>query len=139
MSILRRACRTKTDPLLAKWNDKKVKGMCKMKKVMYIAATCGVIMLAGYASLEDRLTSTDPQINRAAERELLQTSRAIGTEADRVAAIKRITDKDYLYEIAMQATTNTWVAEDKSFDTDAYNGYTSSGSVGMYYENMRTY
>ena len=136
MSILRRACRTKTDPLLAKWNDKKVKGMCKMKKVMYIAATCGVIMLAGCASLEDRLASTDPQIKRAAERELLQTSRATGTEADRIAAIKRITDKDYLYEIAMQATTNQWIADDASFDPSQYDGFqkSSDGKIRVYYK-----
>ena len=70
-----------------------------MKKLMYIATTCGIVILAGCASLDDRLASNDPHVRSAAERELLQTSRSTGTEADRVAAVKRITDKDYLYEI----------------------------------------
>ena len=68
-----------------------------MKKLMYIAATCGTVILAGCASLDDRLASNDPRIKSAAEHELVQRSRATGTEADRIAAIKRITDKDYLY------------------------------------------
>lgn len=105
-----------------------------MKKLMYIAATCGIVILAGCASLDDRLASNDPRVRSAAERELLQTSRATGTEADRVAAVKRITDKDYLYEIAMNATTNAWVAEDKSFDPALYDGCSSAGNVRIYYK-----
>lgn len=105
-----------------------------MKKLMYIAATCGTVILTGCASLDDRLASNDPRVRSAAERELLQTSRATGTEADRVAAVKRITDKDYLYEIAMNATTNAWVAEDKSFDPALYDGCSSAGNVRIYYK-----
>lgn len=105
-----------------------------MKKLMYIATTCGIVILAGCASLDDRLASNDPRVRSAAERELLQTSRATGTEADRVAAVKRITDKDYLYEIAMNATTNAWVAEDKSFDPALYDGCSSAGNVRIYYK-----
>ena len=107
-----------------------------MKSIIQIAAICGAVMLAGCASLEDRLVSTDPQIKRAAERELLQTSRATGTEADRIAAIKRITDKDYLYEIAMQATTNQWIADDASFDPSPYDGFQESldGKIRVYYK-----
>ena len=105
-----------------------------MKKLMYIAATCGTVILTGCASLDDRLASNDPRVKSAAERELLQTSRATGTEADRVAAVKRITDKDYLYEIAMNATTNAWGAEDKSFDPALYDGCSSAGNVRIYYK-----
>ena len=107
-----------------------------MKKLMYIAATCGTIILAGCASLDDRLASSDPRVRSAAERELLQTSRATGTEADRIAAIKRITDKDYLYEIALHATTNQWIADDATFDASPYDGFQKSpdGKTRVYYK-----
>ena len=108
-----------------------------MKKLMYIAATCGTVILAGCASLDDRLASNDPRVKSAAEHELVQRSRATGTEADRIAAIKRITDKDYLYEIALHATTNQWIADDASFDPKGYDGCASAGTDRVYYKQTR--
>ena len=111
-----------------------------MKKLMYIATTCGIVILAGCASLDDRLASNDPRVRSAAERELLQTSRATGTEADRIAAIKRITDKDFLYEIALYATTNQWIADDATFDASPYDGFQKSpdGKTRVYYKLTST-
>ena len=108
-----------------------------MKKVMYIAATCGTVILAGCASLDDRLASNDPHVRSAAEHELVQRSRATGTEADRIAAIKRITDKNYLYEIALHASTNHWIADDASFDPRGYDGCVSAGPDRVYYKLTR--
>lgn len=95
--------------------------------------------IVGCMSLDDRLASTDPRVKNEAEHELIQISRATGTESDRIAAINRISNRDFLYEIAMKATTNQWVAEDASFDPSGYDGFQKSGSQGTYYSNMRTY
>ena len=108
-----------------------------MKKLMYIAAMCGTVILAGCTSLDDRLASNDPTVRLDAERELIQFSRAKGTEADRIAAVKRITDRELLYKIAMEANSGQWVAEDPSFDANAgYNGFEKSkdGKVRTYYK-----
>lgn len=103
-----------------------------------IAALASTVIV-GCASLDDRLASTDPRVKNEAEHELIQISRATGTESDRIAAINRISNRDFLYEIAMKATTNQWVAEDASFDPSGYDGFQKSGSQGTYYSNMRTY
>ena len=108
-----------------------------MKHIMRIAAVGSILIAAGCVSLEERLSSSDPQVRHAAERELIQYSRATGTEADRIAAIKRITDKDYLYEIALHASTNQWIADDASFDPKGYDGCASAGTDRVYYKQTR--
>lgn len=104
-----------------------------------VIAALASTVIVGCASLDDRLASTDPRVKNEAEHELIQMSRATGTESDRIAAINRISNRDFLYEIAMKATTNQWVAEDASFDPSGYDGFQKSGSQGTYYSNMRTY
>lgn len=108
-----------------------------MKCIIRIAAVGGLLIAAGCTSLDDRLASNDPHVRSAAEHELVQRSRATGTEADRIAAIKRITDKDYLYEIALHATTNQWIADDASFDSTGYDGCASAGTDRVYYKQTR--
>lgn len=79
------------------------------KKMMYayrplVALSLVMIVVAGCMSLEERLASSDLQVKRAAERELIATSRRQGwSEEDRIAAIKRITDESLLIEIAKTA------------------------------------
>ena len=66
-------------------------------------AVAGIVALSGCASLDERLASNDPRVKNEAEHELIASSRENGDESTRVAAVKRITNKDYLYEIAMDA------------------------------------
>ncbi len=61
--------------------------------------------ITGCMSLEERLASNDPTIKRNAEYELVANSRRTGNEADRIAAIKRVTDTGLLMEIALTAHT----------------------------------
>lgn len=95
----------------------------------------GAFAIMGCMSLEERLKSEDLSIRRTAERELVQSSRLTGSESNRVAAVNRVTDKDYLYEIARNACNKEWVAEDVSFDASGYSAYQSdaSGKNRVYY------
>ena len=75
-----------------------------MSKLMIAAfVVAGSVALSGCASLDERLASNDPRVKNEAEHELIASSRENGDESTRVAAVKRITNKDYLYEIAMDA------------------------------------
>lgn len=106
-----------------------------MSKLMITAfVVAGIMALSGCMSLEERLASSDPRVKNEAEHELIQISRATGTESDRIAAINRISNRDFLYEMAMKATTNQWVAEDASFDPSGYDGYQTAGNTRVYYK-----
>lgn len=75
-----------------------------MKKILFATfAIAGALAISGCASLDERLASNDPRVKNEAEHELIASSRENGDESMRVAAVKRITNKDYLYEIAMDA------------------------------------
>lgn len=63
---------------------------------------CGS-MLAGCASLEERLASNDPATKREAEAELISQSRRSPKLEDRIAAIKRVTDESVLLSAAISA------------------------------------
>lgn len=63
---------------------------------------CGS-MLAGCASLEERLASNDPATKREAETELISQSRRSPKLEDRIAAIKRVTDESVLLSAAISA------------------------------------
>ena len=106
-----------------------------MSKLMITAfVVAGIMALSGCMSLEERLASSDPCVKNEAEHELVQISRATGTESDRIAAINKIANRDFLYEIAMKATTNQWVAADASFDPSGYDGYQTAGNTRVYYK-----
>ena len=75
-----------------------------MNKILFTTfAIASVMVISGCVSLDERLASNDPRVKNEAEHELIASSRENGDEAMRVAAVKRITNKDYLYEIAMSA------------------------------------
>lgn len=60
-------------------------------------------LLAGCASLEERLASDDPIVRRNAEYELVSHARVYGNESDRIAAINRVKDPEVLQQVALQA------------------------------------
>ena len=66
-------------------------------------AVAGIVALSGCMSLEERLASSDPRVKNEAEHELIESSRENSDETARIAAVKRISNKDYLYEIAVKA------------------------------------
>ena len=75
-----------------------------MSKLMIAAfAVTGIVALSGCMSLEERLASSDPRVKNEAEHELIESSRENGDETARIAAVKRISNKDYLFEIAVKA------------------------------------
>ena len=75
-----------------------------MSKLMIAAfAVTGIVALSGCMSLEERLASSDPRVKNEAEHELIESSRENSDETARIAAVKRISNKDYLYEIAVKA------------------------------------
>lgn len=59
--------------------------------------------VAGCMSLEERLASSDPKVRNLAEFELVQNSRKEGAEADRIAAIRRVTNQELLVQVATTA------------------------------------
>lgn len=63
----------------------------------------GVALLAGCASLEERLASNDPATKREAELELISQSRRSPNQGDRIAAINRVTDQEVLLVVATSA------------------------------------
>ena len=69
-------------------------------KTIALVVLSGAV-LAGCMSLEERLASNDPNVRRNAELELISNSRRTGVEADRIDAIKRVTNVDLLVEIAI--------------------------------------
>lgn len=73
------------------------------RKSLFTSTLIGVLAITGCMSLDERLASNDPLIRNEAEHELIQENREHGDEAARVAAVKRIADKDFLYEIAINA------------------------------------
>ena len=73
------------------------------RNTLLASTLVGVLAITGCMSLEERLASNDPTIKRNAEYELVANSRRTGTEADRIAAIKRVTNADLLMEIALTA------------------------------------
>ena len=66
---------------------------------LFVCTLIGVLAITGCMSLEERLASNDPAIKRNAEYELVANSRQTGSEADRIAAIKRVTNAQLLMEI----------------------------------------
>ena len=60
-------------------------------------------MVGGCMSLEERLASSDPKVRNQAEFELVQNSRKEGTEADRIAAIRRVTNQELLVQVGTTA------------------------------------
>ena len=76
-----------------------------MKVVFAGKVFAAIIMLSlvGCMSLEERLASNDPAVRRAAELELISSSRRSGSESDRVAAINRVTTVDLLVAVAIAA------------------------------------
>ena len=75
-----------------------------MSKLMIATfAVAGIVALSGCMSLEERLASSDPRVKNEAEHELIESSRENSDETARIAAVKRISNKDYLYEIAVKA------------------------------------
>ena len=89
-----------------------------MKKLVFaVFAIVGATVISGCASLDERLASNDPRVKNEAERELVQSSREYGDEAARIAAVKRITNKNLLAEIAMQADSAQKIGRGKSMDT----------------------
>lgn len=63
----------------------------------------GATLLAGCASLEERLASNDPATKREAELELISQSRRSPNQGDRIAAINRVTDQEVLLVVATSA------------------------------------
>ena len=91
-----------------------------MSKLMIAAfAVAGIVALSGCMSLEERLASSDPRVKNEAEHELIESSRENGDETARIAAVKRISNKDYLYEIAMNAETSYKTPKGKRINTAA--------------------
>ena len=89
-----------------------------MKKLVFaVFAIVGATVISGCASLDERLASNDPRVKNEAERELVQSSREYGDDVARVAAVKRITNKNLLAEIAMQADSAQKIGRGKSMDT----------------------
>ena len=74
-----------------------------ISRMLLTVALAGTMMLTGCMSLEERLASNDPAVKRNAEYELIANSRRTGSEPDRIAAIKRVTDSQLLTEIALAA------------------------------------
>ena len=89
-----------------------------MNKILFTTfAIAGALAISGCASLDERLASNDPRVKNEAERELIDLSRDNGDEAMRVAAVKRITNKDYLYEIASNANTAERTVKGRTLNT----------------------
>ena len=82
-------------------------------------AVAGIVALSGCMSLEERLASSDPRVKNEAEHELIESSRENGDETARIAAVRRISNKDYLYEIAMNAETSYKTPKGKRINTAA--------------------
>lgn len=82
-------------------------------------AVAGIVALSGCMSLEERLASSDPRVKNEAEHELIESSRENSDETARIAAVKRISNKDYLYEIAMNAETSYKTPKGKRINTAA--------------------
>lgn len=72
-----------------------------------LALLAGGGLLAGCASLEERLASNDPIVRRNAEYELVSHARVYGNESDRIAAINRVKDPEVLQQVALQAEPET--------------------------------
>ena len=68
-------------------------------------------------SLDERLASTDPKVKLEAEQELIQNSRKSGNEVERIAAVKRITNKEFLLEIALKAASDQQFSKSSKCDT----------------------
>ena len=64
-------------------------------------AMLGAALLAGCASLEERLASNDPEVKKDAERDLLIQQSYEFDANKRLAAVKRVTNEDVLASFAM--------------------------------------
>ncbi len=73
------------------------------RTTLLVSMFAGLSVIMGCMSLEERLASNDPTIKRNAEYELVANSRQTGSETDRIAAIKRVTNTELLMEIALTA------------------------------------
>ena len=89
-----------------------------MKKILFATfAIASVMVISGCASLDERLASNDPRVKNEAERELVQSSRENGDESMRVAAVRRVANKDFLYEIAATANNAERTAKGRTVNT----------------------
>ena len=89
-----------------------------MKKLVFAVFTIiGVAVISGCASLDERLASNDPRVKNEAERELVQSNREYGDETMRVAAVRRVANKDFLYEIAATANNAERTAKGRTVNT----------------------
>ncbi len=102
----------------------------QMKNIAAAIALAASAAIVGCASLDERLASTDPRVKNEAEHELIASSRENGDEAMRVAAVKRVTNKDYLYEIAMDAKPTFRTPGGKTISTTA-EGLAAFGQLAL--------
>ena len=68
-----------------------------------IIVVCAAI-IAGCMSLEERLASSNANVRRAAEVEMIsELHQRVATDAERIAAVNRVTDQELLIHIAGMA------------------------------------
>lgn len=71
--------------------------------IKFTAVVC-MAAIAGCMSLEERLASSDANVRRAAEVEMIsELHRRVATDAERIAAVNRVTDQELLANIAEMA------------------------------------
>lgn len=76
----------------------------KIKHIMKVVSCA--FALTGCMSLEERLMSTDAAVKRAAEYELVSKAHRSGSLDTCVAAVERVSDRDLLRTVALQAKSS---------------------------------
>lgn len=83
-------------------NELKEKG--KIMNIKFGIVAVGFSLAAGCMSLEERLASSDANVRRAAEVEMIsELHQRVATDAERIAAVNRVTDQELLIHIAGMA------------------------------------